>query len=128
MKLLLDECLSPRLARELCEGGYEAAHPRDTGGLGDLDHVVLARCIREDRTLVTHNAGDFRRLVGREELHPGLIILEDANRDTTRRMIEAALAHIHAVAGAATAGNHMINRVIEVSRELEVTTYILPPI
>lgn len=75
MKLFIDECLSPELARRINEGGeFEAIHPRDRGRLRDKDARVLQRCLEEDRVIVTENAIDFRKLIGNVELHPGMII------------------------------------------------------
>ena len=69
MKLFIDECLSPELARRLNDSGLlEAIHPRDYGRLGEPDHIVLRRCLDEDRTIVAQNARDFRKLIGNEWL------------------------------------------------------------
>jgi predicted nuclease of predicted toxin-antitoxin system len=77
LKLLIDECLSPQLARRLAAGGRDAVHVQDRKRLGAPDHEILRVCVDEDRTLVTQNAEDFRGLVGRTELHPGLVILAE---------------------------------------------------
>ena len=64
LRLFIDECLSPQLARHLnITGDHDATHPRDMGRLGEPDHVVLSRCLSEDRVIVTENAVDFRKLV-----------------------------------------------------------------
>ena len=55
-KFLIDECLSPALARRLDERGYDAASVRDRGRLGSEDTPILEYCIAEDRILVTQNA------------------------------------------------------------------------
>ena len=53
---------------------------------------MLAWCIAEDPVIVTENARDFRRMVGRVELHPGLIILPSIDREGTWRLLQAAIA------------------------------------
>lgn len=74
MRLFVDESLSPRLAIRLNESGHhDVTHPLLSGGLGEPDHRVLARCLAEDRVLVTQNARDFRKLVRGTDLHPGLV-------------------------------------------------------
>jgi predicted nuclease of predicted toxin-antitoxin system len=76
VKLFIDECLSPQLATRLnATGRYDAVHPLHVGRRGEPDHRIVEWCIAEDRIIVTENARDFRRLIGRSELHPGLIIL-----------------------------------------------------
>ena len=63
MKLLLDEMLSPAIARELCSRGHDvesvAGHP-DREALSDPD--VLALACAEHRAVVTNNLCDFRPL------------------------------------------------------------------
>jgi predicted nuclease of predicted toxin-antitoxin system len=126
VKLLIDECLSPKLAHELCKLGHDAIHPRDYGRLGEKDHEVHKRCIAEDRILVTHNAGDFRKLVGRAEIHPGLIIVESTDVATSLTQIKATIAYVSMTAIDESAADFMVNRVIEVEADSRVKSYLLP--
>jgi predicted nuclease of predicted toxin-antitoxin system len=123
LRLFIDECLSPQLARHFNETGeHDAIHPRDMGRLGDLDHVVLARCLAEDRVIVTENAVDFRKLVAREELHPGLILLSSVSRDLSLQLLIGAIAYL------ATLGEPsdvIVNHVLEVSG---TDNFILSPL
>lgn len=129
MQFFIDECISPRVAARLNEGGvHSAVHPRDIGRRGDPDHVVLRNAIAEDRIIVTENARDFRGLVGREELHPGLIILPCVARDACIHLIGLAIAFLEAEALKAdeAPADHMVNRVIEVSVDGVCRIYRLP--
>lgn len=113
MRLFIDECLSPQLARHLNETGeHDAIHPRDMGRLGELDHVVLARCLAEDRVIVTENAVDFRKLVAREEVHPGLILLPSVSRERSLQLLADAIAHLTILG---EPSDVIVNHVIEVS-------------
>lgn len=104
MRLFLDECLSPRIAQALnAEGSHVAAHPRDFGGRGAPDHLVLARCIEEDLVVVTQNARDFRALVVTQDIHPGLIVL------------------IEFLSAGADPMDVMVNHVLEVSADGRMT-------
>jgi predicted nuclease of predicted toxin-antitoxin system len=88
VRLFIDECLSPALARLLNESGeHDAIHPLNVGRRGEPDHIVLRHCLREDRVIVTENARDFRALVATVELHPGLIILPAIDREGTWRLL-----------------------------------------
>jgi hypothetical protein len=58
---------------------------------------VLAWCIEEDRIIVTENARDFRRLIGKMELHPGLIILPSVDREGTWTLPQAAVAFLESL-------------------------------
>lgn len=123
MKLFIDECLSPQLARHLnMTGEHDAAHPRDIGRLGEPDHVVLSRCLAEDRVIVTENAVDFRKLVAREEIHPGLILLPSVARDVSLRLLTEAIAHLAALG---EPSDVIVNHVLEVS---EASTFTLSPL
>ena len=71
MKLLLDEMLSPAIARELTARGHDvqsvAGHP-DREALSDPEVLALARA--ERRAVVTNNVRDFRPLHN-EAITPG---------------------------------------------------------
>ena len=71
MKLLLDEMLSPAIARELRSRGHDvqaiAGHPEHEA-LSDPEVLALARA--EHRAVVTNNLRDFRPL-HHEAITPG---------------------------------------------------------
>ena len=71
MKLLLDEMLTPDIARELRARGHDveavAGHP-DWEGLSDPQIMVIART--EHRAIVTNNLRDYRPLHS-EAITPG---------------------------------------------------------
>jgi predicted nuclease of predicted toxin-antitoxin system len=125
VKLFIDECLSPQLALRLnATGRYDAVHPLHVGRRGEPDHRVLERCIAEDRVIVTENARDFRRLVGKTELHPGLIILPAIDREGTWKHLQAALAFIKQRGEPLDV---MVNYVLEVDESGVMTISPLPP-
>jgi predicted nuclease of predicted toxin-antitoxin system len=120
LKLFIDECLSPQLAQHLnTTGRHDAAHPRDLGRLGEPDHVVLARCIAEDRVIVTENAVDFRKLVARQDIHPGLIILPSVGRAQSLQLLTDALSWLSAFD--TKDSDVIINHVLEVTAEGDFT-------
>lgn len=95
MRLFIDECVSPHFAMRLnALPGFDAVHPLHLGRRGEPDHVVLARCIAEDRVIVTENAIDFRGLVGRADIHPGLIILPSVDRETAWSLLTTVIRHL----------------------------------
>ena len=123
LKFFIDECLSPTLARRLNELGIDAFHPLDVRKRGQPDHVVLKRCIDEDRVLVTENARDFRGLVGRAEVHPGLIIFPSIDREGTWRLMELVLSYL---ARQDDPRNYMFNRALEVDEHGTIEDHELP--
>ena len=73
-----------------------------------MDWNIVPYAVDGDLTLVTNNAGDFRRLYGMEPLHPGLIIiLPNVERPMQRALFREALAELE------TTGE-LVNRVLEV--------------
>ncbi len=103
MKLLLDEMLSPVIARELRARGYDvqavAGHP-EREALPDPEVLALARAQR--RALVTNNVRDFRPLHVEAVMpggpgHFGMIFMSADYRRTksdTERIIAALEAKI----------------------------------
>lgn len=90
MKTLLDENISPALRDPLWERGIDTVTVRDRGLLGAGDHTVWKLAQTEDRSLVTINYGDFRRLARQTPGHAGLIIIPSGSpRDGQLRMIES---------------------------------------
>jgi predicted nuclease of predicted toxin-antitoxin system len=76
-KLLIDENLSPSLARIAAERGDQAAHLRDVGLLRAKDWALLRFVLDHDWTLVTNNVEEFRRRYQQAApVHAGLVCLE----------------------------------------------------
>ena len=124
MRLFLDECLSPAIARVLnAEGFHVALHPRDFGGLGASDHEVLKRCTEHDLVLVTENACDFRALVATQAIHPGLIVLPCVGRARSEALLRAAIDFL---SERGDPMDVMVNHVLEVSTDLAMQLYPLP--
>ena len=103
MRLLLDEMLSPLIARELRARGHDvqavAAHP-EREALPDPEVLALARA--ERRAIVTNNVRDFRPLHAEAVLpggpgHYGMIFMAGNYRRTksdTGRIVAALEAKL----------------------------------
>ncbi len=103
MKLLLDEMLSPAIARELHARGHNveavAGHP-EREALPDPEVLALART--EHRAIVTNNVRDFRPLHNEAIIpggpgHFGMIFLPGSYRRTkadTGRIVAALEAKL----------------------------------
>ena len=124
MKLFIDESLSPRLAERLNKTGlYDAIHPLHVGLRGEPDHRVLARCIEEDRIIVTQNARDFRRLIGRVTIHLGLIIVPSVDREGTWSFLQAAIKYLATKGGPADV---IVDHVLEIDKSGRISIFALP--
>jgi predicted nuclease of predicted toxin-antitoxin system len=78
LKLLIDENLSPRLARWACESGVSAEAVVHVGLAGATDVAVFATAFSQDQVVVTVNVDDFITLAAGVDLHPRVIVLREA--------------------------------------------------
>jgi predicted nuclease of predicted toxin-antitoxin system len=123
MRFLIDECLSPALVQLAIDAGFECTCVRDRGLLGATDPKLMDFLLKEDFTLVTANATDFRGLFAAEELHAGLVCLGSSrmNLETQRELFQIALGAL---------GDNLLNKVLEVAEddagEVTVSTYEHP--
>ncbi len=125
MRFLVGECLSATYVAELGRCGYpDAVHPMHIGCFGVRDDTILARAIADDRIVITANGRDYRQLVLRVPIHPGIIIIEPRIRTQSWLLIVAALAFIELQP---RPEDYMVNRVVEVSAATRVSTNELPP-
>lgn len=129
MRLWIDEDLSPSLVDVAHRRGLDATCNRDRALLGGSDAEVMRRCIEENRTLVTNNYGDFRRLCESQTAHPGLIVLPTPSRKKQQQLLDLALIHVEQQAqltNATDPGEFMINRVVEVGSDGSCADFPLP--
>ena len=120
MRFLIDECLSPSLARTAVEAGFaESAHVVHRGMGGWPDHRLMRAILDDDWTLVTRNADDFRPRADSASkapcyadvpLHAGLVCLnlpEGTGRAEQQAYFRAALEAV---------GNpgELVNEILEV--------------
>lgn len=123
VKLLLDENLSPWVAKVLCtDDGIDACHVRDRGRLGFKDHAVLDSAFKEDRILVTANVDDFVRLARARELHAGIALIEAGDLDR-----EEQLALIRRVVRFVQKERDLVNRVLRVGLDGSMEFEDVPP-
>lgn len=117
MRLLLDEMISPRIARELREKGFDVqAIKRDRPDLESIpDLELVRRASTERRAVVTNNVADFRplhdRFLASGEDHYGMIFTGDATMPRSREAIPRWIATLAELLEAFPAAEALRNRV-----------------
>ena len=122
VKLLIDECLHTSLVKVATDRLYEAYHVVHLGMSGLKDHELMSRIRDEDFTLVTNNAIDFRRLFGKEQIHPGLVIIVPNVVPAIQRALFAAVLDY-------IGDRELVNRAIEIKLSgytTEIEEYEIP--
>jgi predicted nuclease of predicted toxin-antitoxin system len=115
MKFIIDEDLSPRVARYLCqEFCFDAIAVRDRGLLGATDPEVLEYALKEDRILVTANIRDFEKLAGAAEIHAGIVLMLDGDLRAAEE-IELMAEVVRVLQVEIAAGKDLVNRVPYIS-------------
>jgi predicted nuclease of predicted toxin-antitoxin system len=115
MKFIIDEDLSPRVARYLCQAFcFDAIAVRDRGLLGATDKEVLDYAFKEDRMLVTANIRDFEKLAAAAELHAGIVLMLDGDL-LAAEQIEVMAIVVRVLQSEIDAGKDLVNRVLYIS-------------
>jgi hypothetical protein len=136
MKLLIDECLSPELAKLAQDRGHgDSSHVAWLKKSGWKDWSLKRLILDGDWTFVTKNSIDFRGPSSRRgpkgqysdvALHAGLICLngpEGMDLDLQLELFELALDEI----GDGDLTNQVLEITLEDQTEIRVLRYALPP-
>jgi predicted nuclease of predicted toxin-antitoxin system len=109
VKFLIDECLHTSLVDVAEQHGHECQHVNWLGLSGQSDWNLVPRIVDGNYTFVTNNAGDFRRLYARRELHAGLVIIVQQVVPARQRTLFSTLLDT------LQPGDVLINEVIEIT-------------
>jgi predicted nuclease of predicted toxin-antitoxin system len=126
VKLLIDECLSPELVGEArARGHVESTHVTWLGLRSRQDWSIVRRAVDHGFVLVTNNTADFMTLLGREDVHAGLVCLNVApglmSLEVQKRLFALALDRLT---------DEPVNEVLEITlradRSIRIDRYDLP--
>ena len=94
------------------------------GLAGADDAAVFAYAFSNDQVVVTVNAGDFITLAAGVDLHPGVIVLREAElrAELQWNRLQIALAFADQVCD-----GDLINRVLEVQQGGDCRLHVIPP-
>ncbi len=120
MRFLVDECLHKDLVKIAHAAGYEAYHVVDFGKAGAKDYQLREIIVKEEFVFVTNNAKDFKRLLEKTELHPGLVIVVPNVRPSIQdELLRSALDEIAKLPS-------LVNKVLEIWSNNDVRIYEMP--
>jgi predicted nuclease of predicted toxin-antitoxin system len=97
MRLLIDENLSPRVARLLRQAGHDATHVTDVGLGNTLDAEILHVAAADARAIVTADTDFGALLAARGTSTPSVVMLRSSDHltpDEQARLIVAVLARV----------------------------------
>lgn len=118
MKLLLDEMISPKVARELRAKGFDVqAIKADRPDLASIaDQEIVRRMAAEKRTIVSNDILDFQlihnRLLAAGEEHYGLVFTDDATIPRNKKAIRLWVDTLDELLTARPGNGALRNRVL----------------
>lgn len=104
MKFLIDNALSPAVAKHLQREGHDAAHVRDYGLEQAEDETVFGRAADEDRVLVSADTDFGRLLVARPQSKPSVILFRQASPRRPDAQAQLLLTNLSSIADALSRG------------------------
>jgi predicted nuclease of predicted toxin-antitoxin system len=126
VKFLIDECLSPELVALARKRGHaESTHVTWLGMRSRKDWSIVRRAVDDGYVLVTNNTTDFAALLGRQDVHAGLVCLNVArglmNLDVQRQLFALALDRL----GDVEPINEMLDIALASDRSIRIERYDL---
>ena len=96
MRFLVDNALSPSVAKALVEAGHDAVHVRERGMHAAADEVLFEWAAAENRVIVSVDT-DFSRILSQRRSAKPSVILFRRDWHVPNRQVSAILANLAAI-------------------------------
>lgn len=107
MKFLIDNALSPVIAKGLRDAGFEAAHVRDIGLHSASDSVIFEHALNNDQIIISSDT-DFGTLLAlRQYSKPSVILFRQTDK-RPQSQLSLLLLHLPEIKDALIAGNIIV--------------------
>ena len=118
---LIDENLTPAMVEVGKERGILVQHVAHIGMASAHDFEVTAYAVRNDMICVTNDRADYLRLYARQDVHPGLAIINENVRGPVQvELFERLLDHLEGL------NYELVDQVIEIARDGSIQIYDWP--
>jgi predicted nuclease of predicted toxin-antitoxin system len=104
VRLLVDNALSPDVARGLSDAGHDAIHARDIGLGSAADPVIFDRAAAEDRIVISADTDFGTLLAVRQASQPSVVLFRGATPRRPADQVTLLLANLPQVEGDLLAG------------------------